>query len=983
MEKRSKVYFTTDCYADIDAREVYLNGNKIELQSLEWQILEYLIDNAGLYRTNSQIAEACWQYEGDCAGGLDSNLYVAIKGIRSKIGDESRSIISNKRNLGYCLHLCEITTEIKEIDNTEDKIQERMYSEAFNQIRRGVRLFCKSTGSKYINQSISTELIPHVSDFESWLGDATSLELKKSIELLWNQSNWNSIYIGKSGFGKTTACFVLINEYLTSNRDLLPIYIDAEKCVRYSGVHIIAQYIKDTYIDLFDIKLTEEEIHQMLFTEQKKSATPEIILFIDGLSSCGSQDCNEFQSEFDALKINNTIQTIILANSVSSLPIVIGDMAVQRFDFQELSRKQIDTYLLNMNVAKDNVSYEILSNPLILTIYAKTNEFLKKYKGNTANYIRTDIFSSADVLWNMLEMFAVRFSENSSGISNLKVAYVFRFLLPGVAWLAEKDGKRYLTVREFVNYAEKITNQFKEEFYSDIFDEYFGYEDELTFSAIELRTLLDNTLVSITGIIEKNNGLYYFESGIVKHFFAAVYIYRYLILKNIKRERAIALEGNVLSSITSRFIGELTGEIQNKPNYDNGKWNYELHNTEILKMLSTYRHIQDENAKFAISNLIAIMKNSRENNLAGADFSNLDLRRNTFSHCILSIDTENGRVATCFNNAIVDQWCFKTPGYCKDNLQIWFCGNEIYFSTPNGSISRMKTDGVDNTEEVLFSSKDVIQDFAIINRDNIVISEMEQGISILNLKDGSQRKILIHENIETLFHRVRVIEDNVYFITRSKRLYIYNTKDNEIVGIDANAMDFVVKDDFLFIATRGREIVEYNILQRQVIKRYLYTTVSDSYISRLVYDNHKYLYAGTKEGKVIRWEYGIDEVELVADLHEIITDMLLNEDFMLVTTYEGSIYEINLIDRKTKNIINTDDKWSSIDYSDGLIATVSLEGAVGLYWVEKEIYKIIRGKESEYLIPYLNLEGCSFKGIDANISDISFIDDLRNLGALI
>lgn len=970
---------------NFDDHCLYCNGEKIvELNKRPLDVLEYLCNYPNHYKTvrdiNNYLEEGCLS---------ESAIRGYIHNLREYHPIIKTVLTSNRSGYKYTGGKIEAINDsmsdktVSILDDTDDEHKTGKKSDIFNQIKKGLELYSHSIGTRYINDLVSSELIPYVSDFECWLGNAASIELRESVELLWKQKNWNSLYIGKSGFGKTTACFLLINEYLHTYNDILPIYVDASKCINYESDWIIVKYIKETYIDTFRLSATDEDIYNLLFSENKdvRGKHPRFIVFIDGISSCNGKDCTILQAEFDLLKLNSTVQTILLANS-AELPIIIGDMAVQRFDFQRLSSEQIDNYLASMDIENNTVSYDILSNPLILTIFAKTNNYLGKYKGETAHYMRKIIESGADVLWNMLEMFAIRFSEEEKvQIQKLKKAYAFRFIIPSVAWFMEKEGKSSFTLRDFCGFVDNLHGFFVDQLFSDVFDEYFGYENELVFSLNELRNLLDNCFVSRAGILDKNNGRYYFDSEMLRYFFSAAFLYRYLIVRNVQRERIYELEGTILCSDTCKYIGELTGENKNSPYANDGIWSMDKVDTEIQKMLSLYRHKKDSNAKNAVSNLVQILKVARNNNLAGVDLSYLDLRRNTFSHVILSAETREGFVTTNFDNSIIDQWCFMTPGYCQDNASIKISGKNIYFTDALGNIDCYSLDK--KNVRCIWKSNDFIQDFDLLSDGTLLVSEMHSGVFIINDKGQLIKNISQKTTKEvTLYHRVKCLSNNMCsYITRSKKLCTFNLITEESRIINANAMDFVEEGESLLIATRGREIKEYNFQLNQVVKTLPYGQVVDAYISRISLVN-SYIYASTKDGQLIRWHRDDDKPEVITDLGENITDFKFVDDCIYLVTDEGALFKGDS-EGNFNILFRGDNRWGAMDVFGNMIAIVSIEGAALIYYSDSQEKSVISDKQKEYRVPYLTISGCSFKGVDIKALQGKFVNDLQNLGAII
>jgi two-component system OmpR family response regulator len=83
---------------DPASRRVTLDGNPIELTAKEYELLSFLVSNAGRVIPREEILEAVW-------GGqhaADSNVIeVFIHHVRSKIGDHDNRIIQTVRGVGY------------------------------------------------------------------------------------------------------------------------------------------------------------------------------------------------------------------------------------------------------------------------------------------------------------------------------------------------------------------------------------------------------------------------------------------------------------------------------------------------------------------------------------------------------------------------------------------------------------------------------------------------------------------------------------------------------------------------------------------------------------------------------------------------------------------------------------------------------------------------------------------------------------------
>ncbi|MDB4444343.1 response regulator transcription factor [bacterium] len=90
-----------DCSMDLLTREVIRGGRKVELQPLEFSLLEYLMRNAGKVVSKTMIMEHVWDYNFD----PETNVVEArISRLRDKIDREfPTTLIQTVRGVGYVL----------------------------------------------------------------------------------------------------------------------------------------------------------------------------------------------------------------------------------------------------------------------------------------------------------------------------------------------------------------------------------------------------------------------------------------------------------------------------------------------------------------------------------------------------------------------------------------------------------------------------------------------------------------------------------------------------------------------------------------------------------------------------------------------------------------------------------------------------------------------------------------------------------------
>ncbi|MBS3956831.1 MAG: response regulator transcription factor [Clostridiales bacterium] len=83
---------------DAASRRATLNGEPIELTAREFDLLAFLVTNAGRVVTRDEILDSVWGAQ----RSTDSNVIeVFVCHLRNKIGDEQNSIIQTIRGVGY------------------------------------------------------------------------------------------------------------------------------------------------------------------------------------------------------------------------------------------------------------------------------------------------------------------------------------------------------------------------------------------------------------------------------------------------------------------------------------------------------------------------------------------------------------------------------------------------------------------------------------------------------------------------------------------------------------------------------------------------------------------------------------------------------------------------------------------------------------------------------------------------------------------
>lgn len=981
---RETIVFSDNCTLNLSEASVFYHGVSHPLSEKQFKLLKTLISNKGQVLTFNQIIDYVWGNEyipdNDRQGIRD--LITSIRKSYPEIGKR----IQARKGIGYVIMINDLLIAAESNNNNLLKL-----SPIHDQLIEGISLFGKQANAVYAYK-VDTNILPNVKNIDDSINTLGLMSVYDSIKSLWNTSTWNCLYLGKSGAGKTTSLFWVIQKLITEHPTLPIFYINIEEYCQLSLTNGIFEYIYSKYIRPYGIDLSIHDIKEYFRYATDRCPIPSIIIVLDGLSNYTLHDTTGFQNELDILRSIAGIQLIMTSNSKMH-PFVLGDITIKKYHVQDLTVHQIHTYLASVNLTwnEQEIPYMLLSNPMLLTIYAQTNQFMQNQKGNILNFIRSDIYTEADILWNLLETITVRYcSPLKNEIEQLKTSFILRVAIPYIAIYMENAEITEISSREFFTCVCEATQLLTGDF-GEVFDEYFGYEDEIAFTKIECKQILDTNLIYQTGFLRKNShGKYQFSNRIFLHFFASVYLYRQIIISNAIQKPAHALEESFYNHETLRYLGELCNEHNNTPyiSSNDSVWHAPETRTEVLKALELFRYRFDNKAKTAVSNLIYTIKIARNNDLSGLDLSHLDLRRNTFSHVICSHSNEHSGIYTNFDGALIDRWNFCTLGFCNDLCSSVFqkSKNRVYLTFSSEEILYFVTNECSKIDSITLLN-DTIQHIALSPaEDKLLITYMHEGIVELSLDNHI---IINHIKVDTLLRSAIYKGNDILYVTRNKKIYIYRNDIEEISRIiDCNANNVTGYSFFSLITSRVRKVYEYNYDQSSIIFTYNLGTTADSYITEAQYSSDfRSLIGCTKDGYIIEWDYHSTMPRKSYHIGGAIDSFALSDDdnLIYIASENGSLCCVNRLTGIVSQLHQADnERWSECRLFNQKLYVISIEGTVGVYDLYTNLFKTINPKSKNYTIPYLHMEGCSFgtPHPDSKI-DEQLITDLRTQKILI
>ena len=855
----------------------------------------------------------------------------------------------------------------------------------------GIRTYFYEKSNNNINISThSKHIVPLVKDFNNWLGGTFEETLIDAVLMLWTQNIHDGVFIGKSGGGKSSAFGACVNFLLENYPTVTPIYVNLEECFYGDGEDRIIKYIQKHYAD----EITIEELKSVLFKKANTDDKPSFVLFLDGLSDCINSvgttgDIIALQKEFYLL--NKPHIQLVFSAVNEQYPFTLGKISKQTFEIQDLSELQILNYLESVGVCHDNnTPYGVLSNPFMLSIYAKTEDFIASQNNQFKSKFRTSIRTEADILYNFFEAIAVKFAEKADLFNRNKLFFAFDVVLNEIAYYMSTNVRQHISKAEIDTISQNATRLLENRDFITLFDSYYGEKYEYRINE------LIEWFVQKTGILSYSEKGYTFSSNVFRNFLCAKYVYRVILVQNESFELSDlckeTLESRSLVFEAKRYIGELCEEYKNKPYQDSVLgWIFPNKTRLLLHILDLYRNNDSDNAKVAISNIVSTMAIARNRDLSGVNLSFLDLRRLTFYDIVCSRKSNKGFVSANFASSIIDQWFFKTVHFSKDLSSVKFLKNskQIVSTTGTGSFRIYHSNG--KYKEIIVCENDFIQSIDVsYDETKLLICCIDSGIYEYYIEEN----LLVHiiNECGVMFGIAKYLTlDKFAWFTRDKKVFVYDRFENiKISSIDysSNNICYDNERDVIIIASRSREIVRYSLSKNYFGQKLSTSAVSDSYITQVAFDDEKniIMYC-TKDGVVAEWDIIKKQTTAIYHLVGEINDFVLSLDstHIYCITESDGLYSI---DRTTREIQNNklsyQGRWCSIDINGECLAISSVEGGSLLFNIKNQTYETITNTNPKYKKDELHIRGCSFKNarFAKNINE-QFLQTLENEGAIL
>ncbi|WP_336470201.1 NACHT domain-containing protein [Haliscomenobacter hydrossis] len=494
--------------------------------------------------------------------------------------------------------------------------------------------------------------------------------LQKAVQSLWGQAQPHAVVLGEGGMGKTVSLLRLWEDWLDTQAAAIPVFIALNE---YNALHeadrsdfVLRSIARNCGLAE---SLTDEWKNALwdILRKPRPDSEPSILLLLDGF--------NEVSAERTPL----LIELNRLAQEAKGIQMVITSRYVEIRNFQwaqqseilelqALPTDKIEDYLnkLSLPLPKDEAMFQLLGNPMMLTIYAGSSQIAQHYASDS-RFRFLPAQSVGELLWNFTEAQLVKNYEDNAHDPDEQIwhRFLLRCLLPYLAYRIEEQGDFFLAYRRRsnpdFNFQVLLDEAFVElnrEELTDIFPEFAGKRALLGLGELpdldareqRARRVREYLVEKLTLLVLEKDELRFLHQNF-RDFFAACHLLN------------MADMGIPAPYWTTRalpvYLRRMLGQIEGEHHYDPQKvlaatpmLGFQAQNRLALLLNQCRGTFHDEPTQTAVMNLVRTLADSRKT-LAGVNLKVLDLQKIYFNGIPLSAQRQYNYLKVQLNDSLI------------------------------------------------------------------------------------------------------------------------------------------------------------------------------------------------------------------------------------------------------------------------------------------------------------------------------------------
>ncbi len=433
-----------------------------------------------------------------------------------------------------------------------------------------------------ISEVLLTSLHKHpVFETDVKLGEER-LGSRESLKKLWDMNPPHSIVQGDGGMGKTVSLLLLWERFLEEEQGPVPIFVqlnEFNQATTENREHWLTWYIARHYLGERPVsKETEQQLWSWLEADWDRPY-PKLILLLDGFNEI-SVDTRSLLIELQEEWRGKAEGIQILLSSRYEINLTWAK-DFQRLELQPLDEARAGAYLQDRGLPWPGPDQpdlrRLLCNPMMLTLYAATSEFLRDGRGSAGGFKPNA--STGELMWNFIHAQTLKFE----AIHNIEEenVHLYRWLiwqvLPALGYEMELRGQFSFSRQELKEAVEACLAQFNGQL-SDLM--HLFPECQRTWEKIEREGAqayhfqqVHEQLLRVLRMLKEEAGAFAFLHQNFRDFFAALHLRNSLVLDVDRKRPPGLLIPRALSIYLRRMLGEIEGEHHNAARLQGRRWN--------------------------------------------------------------------------------------------------------------------------------------------------------------------------------------------------------------------------------------------------------------------------------------------------------------------------------------------------------------------------------------------------------------------------
>lgn len=299
-------------------------------------------------------------------------------------------------------------------------------------------------------------------------GEKNTFPLKEFLLKMWAKDITNPLLLlGEGGSGKTTALLQTCRNFLDDGMpaSFIP--------VNELGAGGVRDYLLH---NLWDTDIEKEKTFYSFLRKSTRNSRPAWLLCLDGFNEADEKTregiCGFVREWLDCPNIQ-----IILSSRFEKLP-NYGFSQFRQVTIQPLEAFQIENYLAEcgLTMPKEyNGLTELLSLPLMLTLYTQTEYVQTRFQDSDFLYYRNPpvhsertVWTTGIVIWNFMQCQVGKVLSSHTSLEE-KLAYIvaLEYVCPFICWMMEKEGLFHIEETVFLNWTKSAVTMLQQSWDSE------------------------------------------------------------------------------------------------------------------------------------------------------------------------------------------------------------------------------------------------------------------------------------------------------------------------------------------------------------------------------------------------------------------------------------------------------------------------------------------------------------------------------------